>query len=125
MDVTAVAVTGCQWGISFPRSPVSTVAAPPPAGITSIAWPAPLLRANRIRLPSGDHAGWISAVAAVVSRWSVLDESVIVQMSKVPDRLLVNAIRDPSGDQAGWTLRAVPLVSTVIVPPAAGTTQIW
>ena len=47
------------------------------------------------------------------------------QMSKLPDRLLVNATRDPSGDHAGWTLRAVPAVSTVIVPPPAGTTQIW
>ena len=68
MPVTAVAVTGCQCGISFPRSPVRTAAAPPPAGITSIVWPAAVFRANRSRLPFGDQAGWISADEPLVSR---------------------------------------------------------
>ena len=123
--MTAVALTGCQSGISFPRSPVRTVAAPPPAGITSMVWPADVARANRIRLPSGDQAGWNSAAESVVSRWSARDPTVIVQTSNEPERLLANAIRDPSGDQAGCTFRAAPLVSTVIVPPPDGTTQIW
>ena len=99
--VTAVAVTGCQWGISFPRSPVSTVAAPPPAGMTSIVWPAAVARANRSFVPSGDHAGWNSAAEPVVTRWSVPEPTATVQMSNEPYRLVANAIFDPSGDQAG------------------------
>ena len=74
--MTAIGATGCQLGISLPRTPVSTVAAPPAAGITSIVCPAAVARANRIRRPSGDQAGWYSAAESLVRRRTFPDESV-------------------------------------------------
>jgi hypothetical protein len=122
--VTEAGVAGCQFGISFPRVPVSTVAGPPAAGITSIVCPAGVARANRIRWPSGDHDGWYSAAESVVRRRTLPFATVSTQTSNEPERVLANAMDAPSGDHAGCTLREVPDVSGVTVPPAAGTTQI-
>ena len=84
--------------------------------------PPPRVLAKAIRLPSGDHAGVLSSayVLSGVSADCALPSAFITQMRQwSPPSSRWYAIFVPSGDQSG---RPPRVVTSVGVPPAAGTT---
>src|SRR4051794_8235197 len=77
---------------------------------------------NRMRFPSGDHAGEVSPAALLVSRVKAVPSALTRQIWDLPERAETNTSWVPSGDQAGWVSAAFALVSRVWPLPSADIT---
>src|SRR4051812_47092721 len=81
-----------------------------------------------MRVPSGDHAGLLSAAdpLASVNRRTPCPSACMSQIDRLLSERLSKAMRVPSGDQAGLASKARGrLVSVCAAVPSTLTTNTW
>jgi len=73
---------------------------------------------------TGCQLGFSSTAPLDVSRIGPLPSAFMIQMSRLPDRVLTNAIFRPSGEQAGNPSNAEFVLNRILLPPPEATLQI-